>query len=87
MPIPPVLVVAPPPIGMPKGPIAWKFEGAAAKSVGLPQAYREICAALECPYFDAGTVTPSSSVDGVHLDLEQHALLGAALASPVAKLL
>jgi lysophospholipase L1-like esterase len=87
MPVPPVLVVAPPPIGLPKGPIAWKFEGAAEKSVGLSQAYREICAVLECPYFDAGTVTPSSPVDGVHLDLEQHALLGAALANPVVKLL
>jgi lysophospholipase L1-like esterase len=83
MPVPPVLVVVPPPIGTPKGPIAAKFAGAAEKCVGLAQAYREVCAALDCAYFDAGTVTPSSRVDGIHLDLDQHQLLGEALASPV----
>jgi lysophospholipase L1-like esterase len=87
MPIPPVLVVAPPPFGVPQGPIAWKFTGAPQKSVGLASAYREICVALECAWFDAGSVTPSSRVDGVHLDADQHALLGAALAAPVAKLI
>jgi len=87
MPIAPVMVVAPPPFGVPRGPIAWKFAGAAEKSGGLAGAYREICATLECAYFDAGSVTPSSRVDGVHLDVDQHALLGAALAAPVAKLI
>ena len=87
MPIPPVLVIAPPPFSEPRGPIAWKFTGAPEKSTGLAGAYREICALLECAYFDAGSVTASSSVDGVHLDAGQHALLGAALAVPVAKLI
>ena len=87
MPIPPVLVVAPPPIGSPKGPIAPKFAGAAEKSVGLSQACQEICATLECHYFDAGSVTPSSRVDGVHLDLDQHGLLGEALVSVVGEII
>jgi lysophospholipase L1-like esterase len=87
MPIPPVLVVIPPPIGTPRGPIAWKFEGAAEKSVGLSNAYREICALLDCPHFDAGAVTASSSIDGVHLDADQHRLLGVALAERVAQLI
>ena len=87
MPVPPILVVVPPPIQSPKGPIAAKFEGAGDKSAGLAQAYRDACAALDCPCFDAGTVTPSSRVDGVHLDVDQHAVLGKALAEVVAPLI
>jgi lysophospholipase L1-like esterase len=80
MPVPQVLVVVPPPIVAPKGPIAAKFAGAAEKCVGLAQAYREVCTALSCHYFDAAAVTSSSRVDGVHLDEDQHAVLGRALA-------
>jgi hypothetical protein len=35
---------------------------------GLADAYREIGASLGRHFFDAGTVTPASLVDGVHLD-------------------
>jgi lysophospholipase L1-like esterase len=87
MPVPPVLVVAPSPIDSPKGPIADKFAGAVEKCVGLAQAYRETCAALDCGYIDAGTITSSSRVDGIHLDVDQHTLLGQALAIPVAKII
>jgi lysophospholipase L1-like esterase len=83
MPIPPVLVVVPPPIVTPRGPIAAKFVDAANKSLGLAEAYREVCLLLSCHYFDAGTVTPSSRVDGVHLDADQHSVLGKALSSIV----
>jgi lysophospholipase L1-like esterase len=84
MPVPPVMIVVPPPIGEPKGPIAAKFEGAAIKSAGLAAAYRDIAAQLHCHYFDAGSVTPSSRVDGIHLDADQHLRLGQALATAVA---
>jgi lysophospholipase L1-like esterase len=87
MPLPPVLVVVPPLIVAPKGPIAAKFAGAADKCVGLAEAYRDVCAALDCHYFDAGTVTTSSRVDGVHLDVDQHAVLGTALAAVVAAII
>ena len=87
MPVPPVLVVVPSPIVSPKGPIAAKFAGAAEKCVGLAQAYRDVCAALDCGYFDAATVTASSRVDGIHLDADQHTLLGEALAIPVVKII
>lgn len=83
MSIPQILVVVPPPIVAPKGPIAVKFVGAAEKCVGLAQAYREVCTALCCHYFDAAAVTSSSRVDGVHLDEDQHAVLGRALAGAV----
>ena len=87
MPIPGVLVVAPPPLGEPRGPIAPKFAGADTKSAGLAEAYREVATALGCPCFDAGTVTPASRVDGVHLDADQHVTLGEALVDVVRPLL
>jgi lysophospholipase L1-like esterase len=87
MPVPPVLVVAPPPIQRPQGPIAPKFAGGEAKCAGLADAYREAATALGCAFFDAATVTSSSAVDGVHLDADQHLRLGAALAEVVRPLL
>lgn len=87
MPVPPVLVVAPPPIRTPSGPIAPKFEAGERKCVGLAAAYKKVCEELACHFFDAGTVTTSSNVDGVHLDAEQHMTLGQALSQAVETLL
>jgi lysophospholipase L1-like esterase len=39
MPVPPILIIAPPPFDEPRGPIAAKFTGAAAKAAGLADAY------------------------------------------------
>jgi lysophospholipase L1-like esterase len=86
MPIPPILVIAPPPILIPRGPIAAKFTGAAVKAAGLADAYRKVASELRCPFFDAGSVTPASAVDGIHLDADQHQRLGKALAAFVAGL-
>lgn len=86
MPVPEILVVAAPPIREPKGDIAAKFKDADKKCVGLADAYQQLSDELQCHFFDAGLVTTASNVDGVHLDLEQHALLGRALASHVAGL-
>lgn len=87
MPVPPVLVVVPPVFDDPRGPIGPKFAGAGAAAVGLAEAYAEVCAELDCAYFDAGTVTPASRVDGVHLDADQHGVLGAVLVPVVRGLL
>ena len=87
MPIPKILVVSPPPIQKPKGTIAPKFLGAEEKSVGLPAAYDAVAQERGCEFFDAGRVTGSSVVDGVHLDADQHLILGRALAKVVAPLL
>lgn len=81
MPVPEILVVAPPAIQTPKGPIAAKFRGAEAKCVGLASAYEAIAHELGCLFFDAGQTTSSSRVDGVHLDADQHQALGRALAT------
>jgi lysophospholipase L1-like esterase len=87
MPVPEILIVAPPAMEEPKGPIAAKFEGAPERSVGLAAAYKEVARDRGCAFFDAGRVTRSSAVDGVHLDKDQHAALGVALADVVAALL
>jgi lysophospholipase L1-like esterase len=87
MPVPPILVVAPPAIRTPQGAIAPKFEGGERKCVGLADAYRKVCEEAGCHFFDAGSVVTSSDVDGVHLDLEQHRVLGEALSEVVATLL
>ena len=79
MPMPKLLVVAPPPILPPKGDIAAKFKGAEQKCLGLAAAYRALCQEMHCAFFDAATVTTSSLVDGVHFDLDQHARFGLAL--------
>lgn len=87
MAVPPVLVVAPPPLQAPRGPIAWKFRGGDLRATGMAAAYSRVAAAEGCAFFDAGTVTTASTVDGVHLDADQHATLGRALVPVVTGLL
>jgi lysophospholipase L1-like esterase len=87
MPIPSIVVIAPPPIGTPKGLIAPKFQGAETKGAGLADAYEQVAKELDCHFFDASKVVGSSLIDGVHLDAEAHAVLGRALANVVRDLL
>jgi lysophospholipase L1-like esterase len=87
MPVPPVLIVAPPPILRPKGPISPKFAGGDVRCVGMADAYREVATDERCSFFDAASVVTSSVVDGVHLDADQHATLGRALVPHVASTL
>ncbi len=87
MPAPQILVVAPPAIRTPKGPIAPKFGGGERKCAGVAFAYRNVCEEVGCHFFDAGSVITSSNVDGVHLDLEQHLVLGKELSRTVKALL
>jgi lysophospholipase L1-like esterase len=87
MPTPEVLVVAPPPVRAAKGPIAPKFLGAEEKCVGLASAFEQVAAEEGCRFFDAGGVIGSSVIDGVHLDVDQHAILGRTLAEVVRSML
>jgi hypothetical protein len=87
MPIPQILVVAPPAIQTPRGPIAPKFEGGENKCEGLAEAYQTVCEEVGCSFFDAGSIITSSNMDGVHLDLEQHLILGKAISQVVEPLL
>jgi lysophospholipase L1-like esterase len=83
MPVPAILLVAPPKIQKAKGDIAPKFEGAELKADGLTSAIEAVAKESQCHFFDAGTVTPTSRVDGVHLDKDQHQTLGLALAGAI----
>ncbi|MCG6931960.1 MAG: SGNH/GDSL hydrolase family protein [Desulfofustis sp.] len=87
MPVPPILLIAPPSIQKAKGSIAPKFAGAEAKAVGLASAIRLTAEDLGCHFFDAGSVTTTSRVDGVHLDADQHEVLGKALAIKIKSIL
>jgi len=87
MPMPRILVIAPPPTHNPQGPLAPKFKDAEIKCAGLADALREVATALECYFFDAGTVTASSRIDGIHLDEDQHGTLGRAVAGRVRSIL
>lgn len=87
MPIPDILVIAPPAIETPQGDIAAKFKDADKKSLGLAAAYVLLAQQENCYYFDAGAVTASSRLDGVHLDADQHQTLGLALADYLSGLL
>jgi lysophospholipase L1-like esterase len=83
MPRPPILIVAPPIIQTPKGPLAPKFEGAEEKCQGLGEAYAIVARELDCLFFDSSSVIRSSEVDGIHLDKAQHHVLGEAIADTV----
>jgi lysophospholipase L1-like esterase len=86
MPVPRILIVAPPPIELPRGPIAPKFAGGEKKCRGLADELEAVARELDCAFLDAAMVTSSSTVDGVHLDKEQHHVLGRALADRVLQL-
>lgn len=83
MPVPEIMVVAPPVITRPKGYIAHKFNGAEKRCVGLPGELEKMASDMAVSYFDANTVTDSSQVDGIHLDAPQHSVLGQAIARAV----
>jgi len=87
MPVPPILVVAPPQVQSPKGPIAPKFAGAEEKSRGLAAAYQKASEEAGCHFFDAGSVVSASKIDGVHLDAADHITLGKSLSAVVQLLL
>ena len=87
MSIPPILVLAPPPIQKARGVIAPKFEGAELKAVALTSMIEQIADEKDCAFFEAGSVTTTSKIDGVHLDEDQHLALGNAMARKVASLL
>jgi len=82
---PEVLLVCPPPLGrLPQ--FAHAFEGGAEKSRELAAAFTEVARERGCALLHAGTHISTSDVDGVHLDRDAHAALGAAVAEAVRNL-
>ena len=86
MPMPEIMIVCPPLIYRPKGTMTEKFHRADEKCAGLPEEFARVANELSTLYFDANTVTSTSPLDGVHLDADQHELLGRALADAVIEL-
>ncbi|WP_020677502.1 SGNH/GDSL hydrolase family protein [Geopsychrobacter electrodiphilus] len=84
MPLPEILIVAPPVILAPRGVIANKFTGAETRSIGLADELEKIAQQQSTLFFDAGRVTEASLIDGIHLDEDQHRTLGEAIAGFVA---
>lgn len=80
---PPILIVAPPALQKAQVEPMPKFEGAELRCVGLASILRQVATDLNCFFYDANAVARTSLIDGVHLDAEQHALLGAAMAEVV----
>ena len=87
MPVPPILIVSPPRSGTAAGPSVEKFAGARERSEGLETAFAAIARELSCAFVDAGRIITVSRIDGVHLDADQHQLLGKALVDSVRNLL
>jgi lysophospholipase L1-like esterase len=85
MPVPEVMIVAPPKIIEPKGVIADKFKGAETRCVGLSTELEKIAEEQSVIFFDAARVTEASTVDGIHLDEDQHCLLGEAIARVISE--
>ena len=87
MPVPPILIVAPPQAGEAKGSMAQKFDGALERSAGLSAAYQQVAGEMGCAFLDAGLLVSTSKVDGIHLDADQHVVLGREIARVVAGLI
>lgn len=83
MPIPEIMIVVPPKIIEPKGVIAEKFEGAEKRCQGLSIHLEKVAREYSTMFFDTAGVTEASTVDGIHLDVDQHYLLGEAVAHAV----
>ncbi len=80
MPIPEILIIAPPTIIAPKGAIANKFKDAEKRCMGLAKELEIIAKDNTVHFFDSNTVIIPSKIDGIHLDEDQHSLLGNAVA-------
>ena len=85
MPVPDIMIVAPPRIKEPKGVIANKFNGAETRCADLSSELEKIAKEQSAMFFDTESVTQASRVDGIHLDEDQHRLLGEAIARVVSE--
>ena len=81
--IPPILIICPPKITEPRGPISFKLQGAEKRCIGLPEELKTVASELSTMYFDSNTVASASKIDGIHLDKDQHSVLGLTIAKIV----
>ena len=74
-----VLLVAPPAITE-IGYFGQLFAGGADKSQAFAKCYALRAQELGCDFFDAGDVVSSSSVDGIHWEVDQHSAMAQGIA-------
>lgn len=85
---PEVLIVAPPPLSDTTAtPLSGLFQEGVAASAKLGGAFAAEAERSGIPFFDAGAVTATDGVDGIHLTAANHAALGTALAPVIQQLL
>lgn len=85
---PGVLIVTPPPFGdTSKTGLSGLFASGEKPSYKLAPAFAAEAAERGMAVFDAGSVTATEGVDGVHLTVANHKQLGAGLVQPVLRLL
>ena len=87
MPVPRIMIIAPPLASEPRGDIASKFAGARDRALGLAEEYQKTARSLDCAFLNAADVIGASAIDGVHLDAKAHAVLGKAVSDVVAGVL
>jgi lysophospholipase L1-like esterase len=87
MPLAEIVLVAPPKMKAACGNMVDKFADGESKSAGLAHALAQVAQEQQVHFFDANSVIHTSKIDGVHLDADQHLILGQALAGFVTTLL
>ncbi|MDH5398408.1 MAG: SGNH/GDSL hydrolase family protein [Cyclobacteriaceae bacterium] len=83
MDVPAILIIAPPHITAPVGDMGDKFKDADIKSQGLVEALRIVADNNGCHFYDSNEVVSSGLIDGVHLDVDAHPVLGPKVAEVV----
>lgn len=84
---PKVLLMAPPATVRAGHGLDQLFEGSVEKSKRFPEQYAFYAAAAGVEFLDAGSIVVSSPVDGIHLDPDEHAKLGRAVAAQVRRII
>jgi len=87
MPVPEILLIAPPVPCEPKGEIKDKFKGVEKRCNGLSDALKTMALQQSVHYFDAAPVIRCSKLDGIHLDQDQQHILGTTIARYVKQIL
>jgi lysophospholipase L1-like esterase len=80
------LLIAPAPLGKLEL-LAGQYEGGTKKSLTFAENFEKAAALRDCPFLNAGAHIKTSDVDGVHLDEDQLAPLGVAVANKVREVL
>jgi lysophospholipase L1-like esterase len=84
--VPKVILIAPPPLAKLTA-FAEIFEGATEKAKLLGARYAAAAERCGVPVIDSGTHVHCSDLDGIHLEADQHRILGAVVAAQVRRTL